>query len=278
CIFIKIENKIKVGTNELKSCSLTLINRALPMKVLNLSYLITPAIFLRMKINKLSIFLSFLVLFSASLAAQSSDQAKVDAIRKMDALLTVINYAYVDEIDDEKMMEDAIVGMLKELDHHSVYIPKDELKKMNEPLEGNFEGVGIQFNIFKDTLLVVSPISGGPSEKLGILSGDKIIKIDGENVAGVGLKNSDVQKKLRGEKGTIVNVEIKRGERDELISFDIKRDEIPIYSIDASYMANPQTAYIKINRFARNTVDEFHLAIDSLKRQGAENLILDLRG
>lgn len=231
-----------------------------------------------MKINKSTVFLSFLILFTASLLAQSSDQAKVDAIRKMDALLTVINYAYVDKINDEKMMEDAIVGMLKELDPHSVYIPKEELEKMNEPLEGNFEGVGIQFNIFKDTLLVVSPISGGPSEKLGILSGDKIIKIDGENVAGVGLKNSDVQKKLRGEKGTIVNVEIKRGRADELISFDIKRDEIPIYSIDASYLATPQTAYIKINRFARNTVDEFHLAIDSLKKQGAENLILDLRG
>lgn len=225
--------------------------------------------------------ISFFFLFTVCIPIQAqvnTSEDKLNAIRKMDALLTVINFAYVDEVKDEKIIEDAIVGMLKELDPHSVYIPKEELQKMNEPLEGNFEGVGIRFNIFQDTLLVVSPISGGPSEKVGIQSGDKIIKIDGENVAGIGLTNSDVQDKLRGEKGTVVNVSIKRGSTKDLISFEITRDEIPIYSIDASYMASPRIAYIKVNRFARNTMDEFRTALDSLKENGAESLILDLRG
>ena len=232
------------------------------------------------------IILSFFILFSTSaqINAQGADTLentemdKLNAIRKMDALLTVINFAYVDKVKDEEIIEDAIIGMLKELDPHSVYIPKEELQKMNEPLEGNFEGVGIQFNILHDTLMVVSPISGGPSEKVGIQSGDKIIKIDGENIAGVGLKNSDVQDKLRGKKGTKVNVEIMRGDDIELISFDITRDKIPIYSIDASYLATPEIGYIKVNRFARNTIDEFQEALDSLKKQGAIDLVLDLRG
>lgn len=219
-----------------------------------------------------------------SLNAQKVDQsiakakARTDAEEKLKALLSIVNNAYVDTVINEKLVEDAIVGMLKELDPHSVYIAEDDVKKANEPLEGNFEGIGIQFNILKDTLIVVSPISGGPSEKLGIQSGDKIIMIEKVLVAGVGLKNSDVQEKLRGKKGTIVNVEILRaGERD-LLSFDITRDKIPIFSIDASYLATPETGYIKVNRFARTTMREFTQAIDTLKRDGAKNLILDLRG
>ncbi|MEQ8623910.1 MAG: S41 family peptidase [Vicingaceae bacterium] len=205
-------------------------------------------------------------------------ERKSEGVSKLDALLTVINYAYVDKVDNEKMVEDAIVGMLKELDPHSVYIPEKDLKKMNEPLEGNFEGIGIQFNILKDTLTVVSPISGGPSEKLGIQSGDKIISIDKENVAGTGLTNLDVQQKLRGKKGTVVSVEIKRRGAKKLLPFDIVRDKIPLFSIDASYMATPEIGYIKVNRFAKTTMNEFSMALDSLKDKGAENLILDLRG
>lgn len=223
-------------------------------------------------VSLLAIFLTF------NSFSQEKSNSKTDGVVKLDALLTVINYAYVDEVDNEKMVEDAIVGMLKELDPHSVYIPEDELKRMNEPLEGNFEGIGIQFNILKDTLTVVSPISGGPSEKLGIMSGDKIVTIEGENVAGVGLKNSDVQNKLRGKKGTVVNVEIKRRGEDELLPFAITRDKIPLYSVDASYMATPDIGYIKVNRFARTTMKEFSQALDTLKDNGAENLILDLRG
>jgi len=198
--------------------------------------------------------------------------------RKFDALLQYINYAYVDSTSENDLVEDAIVKVLKELDPHSVYIPEEELKKMNEPLVGNFEGIGIQFNILKDTLIVVSPISGGPSEKVGILAGDKIITVDGESIAGVGLKNSDVQDKLRGKKGTKVNVGIKRRRAKDLLDFTITRDEIPIFSVDASYMATPEIGYIKINRFAKNTDQEFKDGLKKLQEQKMKHLIIDLSG
>ncbi|MGB0881376.1 MAG: S41 family peptidase [Vicingaceae bacterium] len=198
--------------------------------------------------------------------------------KKFDALLQLINYTYVDTINEKDIVESAIVSVLKELDPHSVYIPKEELKKMNEPLVGNFEGVGIQFNIYHDTLLVVSPISGGPSEKVGLMAGDKIIEVDGENIAGIGLQNSDVQKKLRGKKGTKVQVGIKRRNNSELLYFTITRDKIPIYSVDATYMATTDIGYIKVNRFAKNTTSEFKDGLAKLKEQNMKHLILDLRG
>ena len=216
--------------------------------------------------------------FSLSSFGQNLNDSKVEGVRKLDMLMSVINYAYVDEVNNEKMVEDAIVGMLEELDPHSVYIPEKEVKATNEPLEGNFEGIGIQFNILKDTLIVVSPISGGPSEKLGIQAGDKILTIDGENVAGTGLTNSGVSKRLRGKKGTEVDVEIKRRGSKDLIPYTIVRDKIPLYSVDAVYMATPQIGYIKVNRFARTTMDEFNKGVKELREQGAEHLILDLRG
>ncbi|PCJ24599.1 MAG: peptidase S41 [Flavobacteriales bacterium] len=207
-----------------------------------------------------------------------SQYVQNDASKKFDALLQYINYAYVDSTDDNKLVEDAIVAVLKELDPHSVYIPKEELKKMNEPLLGNFEGIGIQFNILHDTLMVVSPISGGPSEKVGLRAGDKIIEVDGENVAGIGLQNSDVQKKLRGKKGTKVNVAIKRRSVKEILNFTITRDKIPIFSVLASYMATPEIGYIKINRFAKNTITEFRNGLAKLQDQNMKHLIIDLRG
>lgn len=232
--------------------------------------------------KKIRVLIGLLVITSLNvIMAQAQEEEKPtknESVVKFDVLMSVINYAYVDKVDNEELVENAIVGMLKELDPHSVYIPEKDLKKMNEPLVGNFEGIGIQFNILKDTLTVVSPISGGPSEKLGIQSGDKIIYIEKENVAGTGLTNSDVQQKLRGKKGTVVNVEIlRRGEQD-LISFDITRDKIPLFSVDASYMATPEVGYIKVNRFAQTTMKEFTQALDTLKDKGAKNLILDLRG
>jgi carboxyl-terminal processing protease len=229
-----------------------------------------------MKNYILTVVVSFLFLSSA--ISQTKENSKNKGVTKFDALMTVVNYAYVDKVDNEEMVEDAIVAVLKELDPHSVYIPEKELKKMNEPLEGNFEGIGIQFNILKDTITVVSPISGGPSEKLGIQSGDKIIKVEDEVVAGTGVKNSDVQRLLRGKKGTIVNVYIKRNGTKELIPFAITRDKIPLYSVDASYMATPEIGYIKVNRFARTTMEEFSQALDTLQKNGAKSLILDLRG
>jgi len=216
-----------------------------------------------------------------SYAQQKTEkQLNKDSIQydKFGKLLYTVVSQYVDSVDSEELVENAIIGLLKELDPHSVYIPAKEMKRMNEPLEGNFEGIGIQFNILNDTLVVVSPISGGPSEEVGVTSGDKIIFVGKENIAGVGLQNSDVQRLLRGKKGTLVNVQIKRNGVKDLIPFEIKRDKIPIYSIDASYMATPETGYIKVNRFARTTMKEFVQAIDTLKRDGAENLILDLRG
>lgn len=223
-----------------------------------------------------SVILSTTSIFSISAQGISSEQE--EGIQKFNALLSIVNFAYVDSVNNEAMVEDAIVSVLKNLDPHSVYIPEKELKKMNESLEGNFEGIGIQFNILNDTITVVSPISGGPSEKLGIQSGDKIINIEGELVAGTKISNSGVADRLRGKKGTVVNVEIKRSDEKYLLSYDIERDKIPIYSIDASYMASPTVGYIKVNRFARNTTEEFDDALTQLKTKGLQDLILDLRG
>ncbi len=198
------------------------------------------------------------------------------SIKKLETLLRTIDMFYVDTVDVHKIVEDAIVHVLDQLDPHSVYIPKDEVQKANEPLSGNFEGIGVSFNILNDTIFVVSPIIGGPSEKLGILSGDKIIKIDQELVAGVGIKNSDVFKRLRGKKGTKVVVSILRKGEKDFIDFTITRDKIPIYSIDASYMVDEQTGYIKLSRFAQTTMDEITTKMSELKAQGMQKLILDL--
>ncbi len=208
----------------------------------------------------------------------SSSQQYYDQVEKLRTLLRDISMYYVDTANIEELTENMIVRTLKDLDPHSVYIPKDEVKKANEQLEGKFEGIGIQFNILNDTLLVVAPIIGGPSEKLGILSGDKIIKIEDENVAGIGLKNSDVVKKLRGEKGSVVNVSIKRFGEKKLIEYAIERDKIPIYSVDAAYMADSITGYIKLSRFARTTMIELQAEITKLKRAGMQSLVLDLTG
>lgn len=212
------------------------------------------------------------------LTSETKSQVFNDQVYKFSKVLSLVKTFYVDSVNQDKLLEDAIVGMLKELDPHSIYITKDEVEEMNEPLQGNFEGVGIQFNILNDTIVVVSPIAGGPSEKLGILAGDRIVTIEGKNVAGNGIKNKDVVEKLRGEKGTIVNVGIwRKGFKDNL-DFAIVRDKIPIYSIDAAFMATPDAGYIKLNRFAATTMSEFNQAMDKLKKQGAKNLILDLQG
>jgi carboxyl-terminal processing protease len=197
---------------------------------------------------------------------------------KFTRMLNLIDNFYVDTVNKSDLVEDAIVAMLKELDPHSVYISEDEVKRMNEGLQGNFEGIGVQFNILNDTLMVVSPIPGGPSEKLGIRAGDRIVMIDGDTVAGVGLQNSTVIKLLRGDKGTMVQVQIVRQGEDELLEFDIIRDKIPIYSLDAAYMIDKEIGYIKLNRFALTTADEFLDALTKLKAEKMQDLILDLRG
>ena len=198
--------------------------------------------------------------------------------QKFSTLLYYMDQLYVEEADMEDLVETAIVKMLEEMDPHSVYIPADELQEADEPLNGNFEGVGIQFNIFRDTIMVVSPIAGGPSEKLGIMAGDRIVTVDGEVVAGTGVTNADVQRLLKGPKGTKVTVGIKRGNDSELLIFEIIRDKIPIYSVDAAFMVAPEIGYIKVNRFSRSTMSEMYGAFADLQRGGMKDLILDLQG
>ncbi len=212
------------------------------------------------------------------LCASAHAQINAGSAAKVESLLYHINKMYVDSVDDEHLIDAAIVSMLEELDPHSIYIPREDLEDVNEPLKGNFEGVGIQFNIVKDTIYVVDAIAGGPSERLGIRAGDRIIGIDTENVAGVGFKNSDVMERLRGKKGSKVNVSIlRRGESDPL-DFTITRDKIPIYSVEAAYMATPSIGYIKVSRFSATTMNEFRSKLDELKALGMEDMILDLQG
>ena len=208
--------------------------------------------------------------------SQSSDFEEQG--QKFNTLLYYMDQLYVEDTDMESLVETAIVNMLEEMDPHSVYIPAEELQAADEPLNGNFEGVGIQFNIFRDTIMVVSPISGGPSEKLGIMAGDRIVTVDGEVVAGTGVTNKDVQRLLKGPKGTLVTVGIKRGNDPELLTFEIIRDKIPIFSVDASFMVAPGIGYVKVNRFSKSTMSELYQAFAKLQQEGMEDLILDLQG
>ena len=217
----------------------------------------------------------FFILLPVFASAQAADPR--ETIQKFAATMQIIDYFYVEPIDQPELVETAIIEMLKDLDPHSVYISKEDVKKADEPLIGNFEGIGIQFQIFKDTILVIAPVPGGPSEKLGIMAGDKIVRIDGEDATGKEVTNEFVQSKLRGEKGTRVDVSIYRKGKSELLEFTIIRDQIPVNSLDAAFMASPDIGYIKLNRFSKTTMDEFYQAMDTLRRQGMSKLILDLR-
>lgn len=199
-------------------------------------------------------------------------------IQKFKEVLTMIDRNYVDQVDTEELVEDAIGHMLSNLDPHSSYISAKDRVRANEDLQGNFEGIGIEFNIFKDTIVVVSPLSGGPSEAVGVQSGDRIVKIDGKDVAGVGFTNRDVQKNLKGNKGSKVEVTVKRKGKTELITFNIIRDKIPQYSVDASYMMDDEIGYIKVSRFSATTYPEFKKALEELKSKGMSKLVLDLQG
>ncbi|MFZ1686562.1 MAG: S41 family peptidase [Flavobacteriales bacterium] len=219
----------------------------------------------------------FLISCCAPLLVQAQT-ADPSSAGKLEALLYHISARYVDSVDQDALVDKAIVAMLEELDPHSIYIPKEELEQTNEPLKGNFEGVGIQFNIVRDTIYVVDAIAGGPSERLGIRAGDRIVSIDKEKVAGIGIKNSDVMDRLRGKKGTKVDVTIMRqGEKDPL-DFSIMRDKIPIFSIEASYMATPTTGYVKVSRFSATTMKELREKMAELRTAGMQDLILDLQG
>ena len=200
---------------------------------------------------------------------------------RADKISTVLNYIskeYVDRIDKDSLVEQAIPQLLSVLDPHSQYIPASDLKEVNEPLEGNFSGIGVQFNMLNDTLVILKTIANGPSEKLGVLAGDRILVVNGDTVAGKGMPSDSIVRKLKGPRGTTVNIGIQRSKVKNLIYFDIVRDNIPLYSMVAAYMIRPKIGYIKLNKFARTTSEEFSEGAKKLIHQGMLSLILDLRG
>lgn len=232
---------------------------------------------LYIKLKNIGLGLILTMLFIVPVTQVNGQEVQQNQL-KFGRLLRLVDSYYVDSANVDALTEKAIVHLLSELDPHSVYISKDEVDKMNEPLKGNFEGIGISFNIFKDTLLVTTTISGGPSEKVGLRAGDRIVEVDDKNIAGIGLKNTDVFDMLRGDKGTKVNLKILRKNYAELLDFTIIRDKIPIFSLDASFMLDGNTGYIKLNKFSATTTEEFTAAMNQLKQENMKNLILDLRG
>ena len=207
-----------------------------------------------------------------------NQQSSIHEGSKIEELLRYIENRYVDDVDRDKLVDKAIRTILDELDPHSSYIDTENLKQVNEQLQGNFEGVGIEFLMIDDTILVVSPISGGPSDKVGILAGDKIVSIEDSIVAGIDITFPEIVSKLRGERGTTVNVGIKRKNESELLYFDVERDEIPLNSVDIAYMLDEQTGYIKVNRFSATTHVEFMDSLEYMvENNGLKDLVVDLR-
>lgn len=200
------------------------------------------------------------------------------ALYKIQEVMTYINRDYVDSVNTTELVEFGITKMLENLDPHSSYIPARDASLAQSQLDGEFDGIGVEFGIIRDTIYVVAPLTGGPSEALGIQSGDQIINVDGESVAGIGITNRDVFDLLRGPKGSKVVVDIKRKSQPELITYEITRDKIPQYSINASYMINDEIGYVKVTRFAATTYNEFQEAVTDLKNQGMKKLVIDLQG
>ena len=207
--------------------------------------------------------------------AQQPDAAAA-AARKLTEVLYNVERFYVDAPNADKLSEAAIVALLEELDPHSTYIPKEDLDDAQMQINGSFVGIGVRFQLMKDTISVVATIPGGPSEKLGILPGDQIVQVDGQNVAGMGIKNDQVRQKLMGDLGTKVKVTVNR--KGKLLDFNITRDKIPVFSVDAAYMIDKEIGYIKLNSFSKTTVQEVQSALLSLKEQGMKSLIFDLQG
>ena len=226
------------------------------------------------------IILALALCLSMSAIAQQVrlDMGPKSPIRKLQIAELAITNLYVDSVDEQKLVEDAIKGMLEKLDPHSAYSTPEEVKKMNEPLRGNFDGIGVQFNMVDDTLLVIQPTLNGPSEKAGIIAGDKIVTVNDTAIAGVKMSTEDIMSRLRGLKGTKVKLGIKRVDIPELIYFNIIRDKIPVNTVDATYMIRPGIGYIRIGSFGATTHKEFMESLEALKKQGMKNLVLDLQG
>ena len=224
--------------------------------------------------------LFLVILFSISVLAfaQNKKNNASETTQKLATTMYVIENYYVDSTDMSKLTEEAIVAMLKSLDPHSAYIAAKDVKKANENLEGSFEGIGVTFQILRDTILVVSAVPGGPSEQVGIMAGDRIVTIDGEDAFGKKVNNEYVTKHLRGPKGTKVVLGIRRGDDTELIDYEIIRDKIPLNSINTYFMVDKKIGYIKLDQFAAQSQEEFEKALKDLKKQGMKSLIFDLRG
>lgn len=227
----------------------------------------------------------FLLSFAAIVGTQpamaqlrdNSQEFDMEALRKLQIAEMAIAHLYVDSVDQKKLVEDAINGMLKTLDPHSSYTNAEETRRMNEPLEGNFEGIGVQFNILEDTLVVIQPTSKGPSERAGILAGDRIVSVDDQPIAGVKMSRDSIMKKLRGPKDTQVKLGVVRRGVDHVLTFNITRDKIPVNTLDAAYMIAPKVGYIHLDRFGATTAAEMREKIKELQAAGMKDLILDLQ-
>lgn len=219
------------------------------------------------------IFLGYIISMNSSLKPSMTGNAETG---KMEYILNYIEKKYVDTINIEELETKAINDMLSDLDPHSFYIPPVDLKDINDDMRGDFEGVGVEFFIVEDTITIVNAIANGPSEKVGIMAGDKIIAVNDSIVAGVGVKNRDVVKLLKGPKNTKVKVTMLRDQEE--IDFEITRGKIPLYSVDIAYMLNKETGLIKINKFSSTTYNEFYKSLRKLQKEGLQNLIIDLRG
>ncbi len=228
---------------------------------------------------KKSIFVFFLLCCCMNVCSQFHLNFGNDSpIRKLQVAEMAITNLYVDSVDENKLVEDAIRGMIEKLDPHSAYSTAKETKAMNEPLQGSFEGIGVQFNMVEDTLLVIQPTLNGPSEKVGILAGDRIISVNDTAIAGVKMSKEDIMKRLRGKKGSKVRLGVVRRGIGDVLSFTVTRDKIPVHTLDAAYMIKPGVGYIRIGSFGATTYEEFMEALQKLRNQGAlESLVLDLQ-
>lgn len=220
-----------------------------------------------------------IVLMACTIAGFSQNNAAdMEQVRKLVLAHSAIANLYVDDVDEAQIVEASIKAMLKELDPHSTYLTTKEVEKMNEPLQGNFEGIGVQFNMADDTLFVIQTVSKGPSEKVGILPGDRIVTVNDTAIAGVKMEREEIMKRLRGPKGSVVQLGVVRRGFDEHLVFRVTRDKIPVHTLDAAYMIAPKVGYIKISSFGATTHEEFSEALVKLKKEKMQHLILDLQG
>jgi len=226
--------------------------------------------------------ISLLILLCAAFAPEAAMAQQTDpremAVRKLLQSTIMINQMYVDTVNIDRQVEDAITGMLSKLDPHSAYSNAKDTKKLNEPLQGNFEGIGVQFNMLEDTLVVIQPVAKGPSEKVGILAGDRIVSVNDTAIAGVKMSREDIMSRLRGPKGTKVNLGVVRRGIKDVLTFTVKRDKIPVNSLDAAFMIEPGIGLVRFSNFAATTRNEVVEAIRKLQAQGMKDLILDLQG